>query len=552
MKQGSVTTGRGRLGLVAALTAAVLLAACDQAQQGASTGAASGVYAGGTARSAALSAAAPTVTYSPETERYPGFTENDWQQVRTTPLSTIAMEVDTAAYSRMRRMIRDGFLPPRDALRLEEMVNYFKYAYPAPRDRSRPFAVNASVLPSPWNADTRLLHVGIKAWEPPAETERPPANLVFLVDVSGSMNANDRLPLVKRSLKVLVRQMREQDRAALVVYAGSARVVLQPLSGRQKNRLLDEIEGLSPGGSTAGGDGLRLAYRLAEEYREPDSVNRVMLFSDGDFNVGPSDSRTVGDLIAAKRKSGVYLSVFTVGTGNLNDRIAQSLAQRGNGIAAYIDGLGEARRLFDDQLRSTLTPVADDVKAQIEFNPEQVAEYRLIGYETRQLSNRDFTDDRVDAGEVGTGHSVTLLYEFRPVGSPPHNRPLRYQSRHVDINERNSAARNTTGRDTAQEFAYLSIRYKLPGQSRADEMSRAIDIADAHESLVGSPQEARFATAVAAFGLVLRHTPDLADYGLDQIAQLAENARGADPNGERAEFLRLIREVETLMQTVNN
>ena len=338
------------------------------------------------------------------------------------------MEADTAAYSRLRRMINDGFLPPREALRIEEMVNYFKYAYPDPTDPAQPFAISANILPSPWNPETRLLHVGIKAWEPKRADQRPAANLVLLVDVSGSMQNQDRLPLVKRALKLLVRQLRPADHVDLVVYAGTAKVVLEPLSGGDKALLEKTIEGLSAGGSTAGGAGLKLAYKLAEQHFDSKSINRVLLFSDGDFNVGRSDSSSIGKLIAGKRKTGVYLSVFTVGTGNLNDRIAQSLAQQGNGIAAYLDGLGEARRLFDDQLASTLTPVADDVKAQIEFNPKQVEEYRLIGYETRRLANRDFTDDRVDAGEVGSGHSVTLLYEFRPTGEAPRIRSLRYQS----------------------------------------------------------------------------------------------------------------------------
>jgi Ca-activated chloride channel family protein len=459
------------------------------------------------------------------------------------------MEVDTAAYSRLRRMIKDGFLPPRDALRIEEMVNYFNYAYAGPADPSQPFAVSADVLPSPWNSETRLLHVGIKAWEPARAAERPPANLVFLVDVSGSMRGQDRLPLVKRSLKLLVEQLRPEDHAALVVYAGAARIALEPTPGSRRGHLLRAIENLSAGGSTAGGAGLNLAYRLAEQNFDPNSVNRVLLFSDGDFNVGASDSGSIGDRISGKRESGVYLSVFTVGTGNLNDRIAQALAQQGNGIAAYLDGLGEARRLFENQLTATLTPVANDVKAQIEFNPQQVSEYRLIGYETRRLANRDFTNDRVDAGEVGAGHSVTLLYEFRPNGGAPLERPLRYQTATADPKTETPRAPDSTLGARANEFAFLSIRYKLPNKQASQEMSHPIGFDDAHTSVAATPRETRFATAVAAFGLALRGTSDLGSFDLGQVARLAEGARGPDPQGERAEFLRLVQDAESLLKT---
>ncbi|MDH3739258.1 MAG: von Willebrand factor type A domain-containing protein, partial [Alphaproteobacteria bacterium] len=485
--------------------------------------------------------------HPPQRERYPGFAENGWQRVAEAPLSTIAMEVDTAAYSRLRRMINDGHLPPREALRIEELVNYFDYRYPAPADPAKPFAVSANVLPSPWNAETRLLHVGIKAWEPERPSERPPANLVLLVDVSGSMKGGDRLPLVKRALRLLVGQLRPDDHVALVVYAGAAQVLLEPVPGSRKERVERKIDGLRAGGSTAGGAGLNLAYQLAQKHFDAESVNRVLLFSDGDFNVGRSDSVSIGELIATKHKTGVYLSVFTVGTGNLNDRIAQSLAQQGNGIAAYLDGVGEARRLFEDQLTATLTPVANDVKSQIEFNPQQVAEYRLVGYETRRLADRDFTDDRVDAGEVGSGHSVTLLYEFRPTNQAITTRSLRYQS--ANASDKGKTTRESLDDGKAGEFAFLSIRYKLPGQHDAHELARAIGSSDTHDSLAESPREARFATAVAAFGLALRNASGLGDYNLSQVARLAESARGPDPRGERAEFLRLVRDAESLLQT---
>jgi Ca-activated chloride channel family protein len=545
---------RGR-GFVFAISAAVLLAACttagyDGAHQSAPTGAAQSTVAASAAPASAYRNA--TTSYSPESERYPAIVENGWQQAAETPLSTIAMEVDTAAYSRLRRMIKDGFLPPRDALRIEEMVNYFNYAYTGPSDPAKPFAVSADVLPSPWNSETRLLHVGIKAWEPTRAVERPPANLVFLVDVSGSMGPQDRLPLVKRSLKLLVEQLRPQDHAALVVYAGSASVVLEATPGSRKGDLLRAIENLSAGGSTAGGAGLNLAYRLAERNFDPNSVNRVLLFSDGDFNVGASDSGSIGDLISGKRESGVYLSVFTVGTGNLNDRIAQALAQQGNGIAAYLDGLGEARRLFENQLTATLTPVANDVKAQIEFNPRQVSEYRLIGYETRRLANRDFTNDRVDAGEVGAGHSVTLLYEFRPNGGASVQRPLRYQTATADPRTESPRVPGVTLGAQSNEFAFLSIRYKLPNHQVAQEMSHPIGFDDAHTSVAATPRETRFATAVAAFGLALRGASDLGSFDLGQVARLADGARGPDPQGERAEFLRLVRDAESLLKTSGN
>lgn len=463
-----------------------------------------------------------------ERDRYPNAVANPIRQVADAPVSTFSVDVDTAAYANVRRYLADGTRPPSDAVRVEELVNYFDYGYPAPADRATPFRPFVAVAPSPWSVERQILHIGLQGFDI-ARAERPPLNLVFLIDTSGSMMGEDRLPLARKALNLLVDQLRPQDRVAMVAYAGSAGAVLAPTDGRQKLKMRCALEALDAGGSTAGGQGLGLAYALARENFDPKAVNRVILVTDGDFNVGVADPRKLKDFVADKRKEGVYLSVYGFGRGNYNDAMMQTLAQNGNGTAAYVDSLMEARKLFREDFTKSLFPIADDVKVQIEFNPARVQEYRLIGYETRMLEREDFNNDQVDAGEVGSGASVTALYEITPAGATPSADPLRYGRRP------GPAAGDG-------ELAFLKIRYKPPGGSHSRLIERAIGPADVRPSLAAAPEATRWAVSVAGFGQKLKDDPRLsAGFGWDQILDLAQGARGADPYGERAEFVQLVR-----------
>jgi Ca-activated chloride channel family protein len=441
--------------------------------------------------------------------------------------------VDTAAYANVRRFLNDGRRPPTDAVRVEELINYFDYGYAAPTDRTRPFATFVAVTPSPWSADRQIVHIGLQGYNIP-RAQQPPLNLVFLVDTSGSMWSEDRLPLARKALNILVDQLRPADRVAMVAYAGSAGAVLAPTDGRQKLKMRCALGALRAGGSTAGGEGLALAYALAEQNFDPRAVNRVILLTDGDFNVGVADPAKLKDVVAEKRRSGVYLSVYGFGRGNYNDAMMQTLAQNGNGTAAYIDTLSEARKLLRDDLAGSMFPIADDVKIQVEFNPAAVSEYRLIGYETRLLNREDFNNDRVDAGEVGSGASVTALYEITPAGAAPSSDPLRY-----------GRPERRPPSSPAAEIAYLKLRYKLPGESASRLMERPITRADAVGSIGAAPEASRWALAVAGFGQMLRGDPWLAQgFGWGQVLELAQGARGQDPYGLRAEFVQLVRAAE--------
>ncbi|TAJ69489.1 MAG: VWA domain-containing protein [Phenylobacterium sp.] len=463
-----------------------------------------------------------------DTERYPNAVTNPIRQTATDPVSTFSVDVDTAAYANVRRFLNDGVRPPTDAVRVEEMVNYFDYGYAQPRDRATPFSSYVSLAPSPWSAERQILHIGIQGFALP-KGEQPPLNLVFLIDTSGSMASPDRLPLAQKSLGLLIDQLRPQDRVAMVAYAGSAGAVLGPTDGRQKLKMRCALNALHSGGSTAGGQGLSLAYALAKENFDPRAVNRVILVTDGDFNVGVADPSKLKDFVAEKRKGGVYLSVYGYGRGNYNDTMMQALAQNGNGTAAYVDSLQEARKLFREDFTKSLFPIADDVKIQVEFNPAQVSEYRLIGYETRMLNREDFNNDQVDAGEVGAGASVTALYEITPAGATPSADPLRYGGR-------------APAASPAGELAFLKIRYKLPGEGRSRLIERPITRADAASSLRAAPEPTRWAVAVAGFGQKLKHDARVSDaFGWDDIVDLAQAGRGADPFGERAEFVQLVR-----------
>lgn len=463
-----------------------------------------------------------------DTERYPNAPANPIKQVASDPVSTFSVDVDTAAYANVRRFLNDGVRPPTDAVRVEEMVNYFDYGYARPKDRATPFSSYLALAPSPWSAERQILHIGIQGFDVP-KGEQPPLNLVFLIDTSGSMAPQDRLPLAQKSLGLLIDQLRPQDRVAMVAYAGSAGAVLGPTDGRQKLKMRCALNALHSGGSTAGGQGLSLAYALARENFDPKAVNRVILVTDGDFNVGVADPSKLKDFVAEKRKDGVYLSVYGYGRGNYNDAMMQALAQNGNGTAAYVDSLQEARKLFRTDFTKSLFPIADDVKIQVEFNPAHVSEYRLIGYETRMLNREDFNNDQVDAGEVGAGASVTALYEITPAGATPSADPLRYGARRP--------APTPGG-----ELAFLKIRYKLPGGDRSRLIERPITRGDAAPSLAAAPEPTRWAVAVAGFGQKVKQDPRVSNaFGWADIVTLAQGAHGPDPYGERAEFVQLVR-----------
>jgi len=464
-----------------------------------------------------------------DTERYPHANQNPVKRVADEPVSTFSTDVDTAAYANVRRFLNEGQRPPRDAVRVEELVNYFDYGYAPPRSRAEPFAAHIAVTPSPWSHDRQVMHIGLQGFELP-RAEQPPLNLVFLIDTSGSMSSEDRLPLAKKALNLLVDQLGPRDRVSMVAYAGSAGAVLAPTDGRQKLKMRCALGALGAGGSTAGGQGLALAYALAQQNFDPKAVNRVILMTDGDFNVGVADPEKLKDFVAEKRKTGVYLSVYGFGRGNYNDVMMQSLAQNGNGAAGYIDTLAEGRKTFRKDFSGSLFPIADDVKVQVEFNPAAVSEYRLIGYETRMLNREDFNNDRVDAGDVGSGLSVTALYEITPVGAPPSSDPLRY------------GRRSAPQAPAAGELAFLKIRYKLPGQPSSHLTTRPVTRADVFPSVAAAPESTRWALAVAGFGQRLRGDPWVDEgFGWPQVVALAQSARGADPFGLRAEFVQLAR-----------
>jgi Ca-activated chloride channel family protein len=463
-----------------------------------------------------------------DTEKYPNATPNPVKRVGEAPVSTFSTDIDTASYANVRRFLNDGRLPPRDSVRVEELLNYFDYGYAAPTSGTEPFRATVALTPSPWAPGKEIIHIGLKGYETP-RAALPPLNLVFLVDTSGSMSGVDRLPLAQKSLNILVDQLRPEDRVSLVAYAGSAGAVLSPTAGNEKLKIRCAVDALQSGGSTAGGQGLALAYKLAENAFEKNAVNRVILMTDGDFNVGIADPEKLKDFVETKRKTGVYLSVYGYGRGNYNDVMMQTLAQNGNGTAAYVDTLQEARKLFRDDFAGSLFPIADDVKIQVEFNPARVAEYRLIGYETRILNREDFNNDQVDAGEVGAGIAVTAMYEITPVGGPLSSDPLRYQNEAPAI----------VG--TARELAHLKVRYKLPGEGTSRLMERPVTDSD-RTATDAAPEATRWALAVAAYGQKLRGDVYLApEFGWDKVLTLAQGARGEDPFGIRAEFVQLVR-----------
>ena len=489
---------------------------------------------------APVAAPAPVVALAmlaPESEdRFTETEANPVKRVGEEPVSTFSADVDTASYAVVRRYLREGQLPPEGAVRVEEMINYFDYDVDGRATADSPFTARIAVMPTPWSVDTKLMSVSIKALDLD-EGRRPPLNLVLLIDVSGSMSGADRLPLIKAGLSDFVRDLRPEDSIAIVTYAGGVDTVLEPTSGDRKERILSAIGELVAGGGTAGAAGMERAYALARENFERGSVNRVILATDGDFNIGASDPASLEDMVTAERKSGVYLSVLGVGMGNLNDRMMQRIAQAGNGNAYYVDTALEGRKVLRDEAASTLVPVADDVKFQVEFNPARVSEYRLIGYETRMLAREDFNDDRVDAGDVGSGQTVTAIYEITPAGHRPQVDPLRYGTK---------AAQPATAAPHGDELAFLRIRYKRPGAGESRLIERPVTDRDAVTRLGDATDDQRFAAAVAAYGQKLAGSSRLAGMSWDAIADLAGGARGRDVDGYRAEFVQLVRTADGL------
>jgi Ca-activated chloride channel family protein len=463
-------------------------------------------------------------------DRFQSTPSNPVKNVATDPVSTFSLDVDTSAYAFVRRVLMSGRLPPRDAVRVEEMINYFPYEYARPADGSAPFASTVTVMPAPWNSANKLMHVAIKGYDV-APTERPRANLVFLVDTSGSMAPEDRLPLLKNSLRLLVDTLKPDDTVGIVTYAGQASGTLEPTKVSEKGKILAAIDKLQAGGSTAGAAGLVEAYRMAEAGFEKKAINRVILGTDGDFNVGITDINELKSFVERKRETGVFLSILGFGRGNYNDALMQTLAQNGNGVAAYIDTLNEARKVLADEVSSTLFPIAKDVKIQVEFNPGVIAEYRLIGYETRVLRNEDFKNDKVDAGEIGSGHSVTAIYELTPIGVPGSVDPLRYQQ---------GKAQTRPAPANDGEIGFLKIRYKLPEEQTSRLIELPVRSADA-VNVEQASTEVRFSSAVAAFGQLLRGDPYLQKFGYDEVIALANGSKGSDAFGYRAEFVNLAR-----------
>jgi Ca-activated chloride channel homolog len=465
------------------------------------------------------------------TEAYNRIEDNRFLAAAANPLSTFSIDVDAASYSNIRRFLSQGTLPPADAVRLEELVNYFSYTYPD-RTGNHPFAVTADVGPCPWASDHRLVRIGLQA-KRVATRELPPSNLVFLIDVSGSMQSEDKLPLVKQAFRALVQELRPEDRVAVVVYAGAAGLVLPSTSGGDKATILAAIDRLEAGGSTAGGAGIKLAYDVARENYLPEGNNRVILATDGDFNVGVSSDAEMIRLVESRREEGTFLTVLGFGSGNLKDSKMEQMADKGNGHYAYIDNFREAHKVFVREFGGTLFTVAKDVKIQVEFNPAQVQAYRLLGYENRLLAKEDFADDRKDAGEMGAGHTVTALYEVVPVGAAPVatvGDSLTYQQ----VTLRSTATRSP-------ELMTVKLRYKDPNGSRSRLLSTpVVDRGDRGSS------DLQFASAVAAFAMVLRDSEYKGGASYDLVLQLAREAQGEDPEGYRTEFISMVERARSL------
>ena len=476
------------------------------------------------------------------TADYGLFIENPFLAALDNPLSTFSIDVDTASYSIVQRFINNGTLPPKDAVRVEEMINYFTYDYPKPT-ADEPFSINVDVASCPWEQAHRLVRVGLKGREI-AQDKRGTSNLVFLLDVSGSMTPAERLPLVKQAMRLLVEKLSEKDRVAIVVYAGASGLALPSTTGEHKEQILSALESLQAGGSTNGAEGIQLAYKVAEDNFIKGGVNRVILATDGDFNVGVTSQGELIRLIEEKAKSGVFLSVLGVGDDNLKDSTMQKLADKGNGNYAYLDSLDEARRVLVQQMNGTLVTIAKDAKIQVEFNPARVASYRLIGYEKRLLRKEDFNNDKIDAGEIGAGHTVTALFEVVPVGAnanPAGNLPS------VDPLKYGTYSTNATQRDqrsTSSEMLTVKLRYKKPDGDKSELIERAV--VDDGKQFANASADFKFAAAVAEFGMLLRNSEFKGSGTPGAVLGWAEEGKGKDANGYRAGFLQLVRKAQAL------
>lgn len=462
-------------------------------------------------------------------EVYGQISDNPVRRVSEQPISTFSVDVDTGSYANVRRLLNAGRLPPDDAVRVEELLNYFSYNYPIPPRSRVPFNVVTELAPTPWNRDTVLMHVGLKGYEVPTH-RRKPANLVFLIDASGSMQSPDKLPLLKHALRLLTAQLDARDTIAIAAYAGRAGLVLEPTGGANSHAILAALDNLYASGSTNGAAGIHLAYELAQQSFDADGVNRVILATDGDFNVGTVSFDALLELIADKRDNGVALTALGFGTGNLNEHLLERLADAGNGNYAYIDNEREAHKVLVEEMTSTLQTIATDVKIQIEFNPDIVTEYRLIGYENRLLQSQDFDDDRIDAGDIGAGHTVTALYELQLHDTAAQAFELTPHARYHRRTPRSS------------ELAFVRLRYKRPGADSSELIERPVT----GRMLIAMDDDFAFAAAVAAFGQRLRGAPYLNGYDYDQIAAMAADALGDDRNGYRQEFLSLVGQARAL------
>jgi len=471
-----------------------------------------------------------------QTEEYEKINENPFWNPMKKPLSTFSIDVDVASYANVRRFLENGQLPPTDAVRIEEMINYFDYQYPQPTDE-HPFKIITEVGSCPWSEENKLLHIGIQGKDIPTE-KLPPSNLIFLLDVSGSMSNLNKLPLLKSSLKMLVnKKLRPQDKVGIVVYAGAAGVVLKPTHNKEK--IIDALNRLEAGGSTAGGEGIQVAYQLAEKYKTSDSNNRIILATDGDFNVGVSSNSELEKLIEEKRKSGIFLTVLGLGMGNYKDSKMEILADKGNGNYAYIDKLSEAQKVLLQEFGGTLFTIAKDVKIQVEFNPVYVQAYRLIGYENRALADEDFNDDRKDAGDLGAGHTVTALYEIIPTGTKNAKDfkdkvdKLKYQGNTM-----------TTKAQTTDEMLTLKLRYKQPDGTKSQLLTTTVN----QQATVfpETSESFRFSAVVAQFGMLLRNSEFKGSTSTAQIIEIAQKAKGKDTEGYRHEFIRLVKNFEGL------
>ncbi len=467
-------------------------------------------------------------------EEYETITENTFLTPTEYPLSTFAIDVDGASYSNVRRMIMDGRLPVKDAVRVEEMINYFNYDYQQPKN-GEPFSIHTDIGPSPWNPGHQLVQIGIKGKEIYAD-DLPPSNLVFLIDVSGSMGSRDKLPLLVKGFKLLVNQLREQDLVSIVVYAGSSGLVLPPTSGDQKEKIISVLDDLYAQGSTAGGDGIKQAYKTALKNYQQEGNNRVILATDGDFNVGVSSTSELVKLVEEKREQGIDLSILGFGTGNLKDSKMEQIANNGNGNYYYIDNLLEAKKVLVSEMGGTLHTIAKDVKIQVEFNPQNVKAYRLIGYENRLLADEDFNNDKKDAGELGSGHTVTALYEVIPEGVPVSNNllsvdPLKYQDQISEVQSK-----------YGNELLTVKLRYKNPKEDKSSLITEIIyksEATDLNENL-------KFASSVASFGMLLRDSKFKGNSSFEMVQQLAKESKGVDESGYRAEFIKIVELAELL------